>query len=114
MTVLWEPSDLNTHVYFSALPGNSAAVSAPYGCGCTLPDACPSCDGVAAEEGWREQLADIRAVRDAWRAGELSAREFYLRSMAVSFDGLPDVAAVKAMERAGWPTADDERSEVAA
>lgn len=101
MTASWEftePGD--THVYLPDIPGNSGPGGSSLWCGCTPEQECPSCNGTAAEERAVRRDA-IAEVRRQWRAGELTPHAYYWRSLAVA--GLPDQAAVRAMDRVGWP-----------
>lgn len=92
----------DTTVYVRDVLHDDAHRPGPYRCGCNpaFGASCRQCRGDDVEAAGESQWAAICAVRDAWRDGELTARDYYHRSAATSFDGLPSPDAAAALSRA--------------
>ncbi len=85
----------DTTIYLDRAVTGPRHLPGPTACGCrpTAGESCVRCDGGGGNLTPRED------PRRAWRAGEITARDYYHRTAAQSFDGLPSPDAVKALAR---------------
>lgn len=91
----------DTTVWIDPLPQRFGTGLGHGRCGCSPTDgqSCPSCTGESAAE-WEDVKARRDEVRQQWRRREITPREYYALSAAVSSDGMPSRDAVEAMARA--------------
>lgn len=92
---------VDTWVYLDRAVHEEPHRPGPGRCGCNPAhgDSCPACTGDSAED-WQQVKARRDEVRQQWRAGRLTARQYYALSAAVSSDGMPSRDAVEALARA--------------
>lgn len=92
----------DTAVFYAPIPAGSGPGISTARCGCVLPTSCDSCRGDWIGTGSSVQRKQRKAdVAEQWRSGRLTARDYYHLTAALSYDGLPDREAARAVAALG-------------